>query len=181
MSAKPVVNVKPNKLSSGFTEAIEFCRELSRNTGDSDLDMSEVRFVSPSFLLPAMVYLQNLPYWPNMTNIGTYLSVVSFQNGGVDSSRFLRSSAFKSYMESYASKSFIPIIKFPTDLSGSDTRNAILDCIDNILGRQVKFGNNVRQALKYIIGEAVDNIVEHANSKFGYIVAQFLNFSVGVM
>lgn len=104
-----------------------------------------------------------------MTNIGTYLSVVSFQNGGIDSSRFLRSSAFKSYMESYASKSFIPIIKFPTDLSGSDTRNAILDCIDNILGRQVKFGNNVRQALKYIIGEAVDNIVEHANSKFGYI------------
>lgn len=88
MSPKPVVNVKPNKLSSGFTEAIEFCRELSRNTGDSDLDMSEVRFVSPSFLLPAMVYLQNLPYWPNMTNIGTYLSVVSFQNGGVDSSRF---------------------------------------------------------------------------------------------
>lgn len=172
MSPKPVVNVKPNKLSSGFTEAIEFCRELSRYTGDSDLDMSEVRFVSPSFLLPAMVYLQNLPYWPNMTNIGTYLSVVSFQNGGVDSSRFLRSSAFKSYMESYASKSFIPIIKFPTDLSGSDTRNAILDCIDNILGRQVKFGNNVRQALKYIIGEAVDNIVEHANSKFGYIVAQ---------
>ena len=79
MSPKPVVNVKPNKLSSGFTEAIEFCRELSRNTGDSDLDMSEVRFVSPSFLLPAMVYLQNLPYWPNMTNIGTYLSVVSFQ------------------------------------------------------------------------------------------------------
>lgn len=44
MSPKPVVNVKPNKLSSGFTEAIEFCRELSRNTGDSDLDMSEVRF-----------------------------------------------------------------------------------------------------------------------------------------
>lgn len=26
--------------------------------------------------------------------------------------------------------------------------------------------------MKYIIGEAVDNIVEHANSKFGYIVAQ---------
>ena len=38
--------------------------------------------------------------------------------------------------------------------------------------RQVVFGDNVRQALKYIIGEAVDNIVEHAHSEVGYIVAQ---------
>ena len=99
-----------------------------------------------------------------MVNAGTYLSLVAFPVGGVDAAGFSRSALVKSYVGRYATKTYIPIVKFPTDMSGSDKRNAILESIDGILGRQVVCGDNVRQALKYILGEAVDNIVEHAHS-----------------
>jgi|UniRef100_UPI00402624F7 anti-sigma regulatory factor (Ser/Thr protein kinase) len=172
MVIRPIINVRSDKLSHGFTEAVKLCRELSSDKTGVILDLAEVHFVSPSFLLPVIVYMHQLGFPINMINIGTYLSTVSFSDGGIDAASFARSSAFKSYMESYSSKSYIPIIKFPTDLDGSDKRNTILQCIDNILSRQVPFANNVILALKYVIGEVVDNIIEHACSEFGYIMAQ---------
>ena len=171
MSLKPVVNVESSKLSHGFIEAVKFCRAVSL-TSESELDLSRVNFVSPSFLLQFIVYVKQWRSHFEMVNAGTYLSLVAFPVGGVDAAGFSRNALFKSYMERYATKTYIPIVKFPTDMSGSDKRNAILESIDGILGRQVVFGDNVRQALKYIIGEAVDNIVEHAHSEVGYIVAQ---------
>lgn len=169
---RPIVNVQPDKLSHGFTEAVKFCKELTPDRKTLLLDLAEVHFVSPSFLLPVTIYIHQLGFPISMINVGTYLSTVSFSDSGVDAAAFTRSSAFKSYMEPYSSKSYIPIIKFPTDNEGSDKRNMILECIDNILCRQVPFGDNVKQALKYVIGEAVDNITEHACSEFGYIMAQ---------
>ena len=172
MRIKPEINVKSDKLSHGFTEAVKLCAGLESAKNEITIDLSDARFVTPSFLLPVIVYIHQLRWSVNMTNARTYLSAIHFPEGGVNAATFTRTAAFKSYMESYSTRSYIPIIKFPTDLQGNDKRNAILECIDNIIGRQVLFGSNVRQALKYIIGEAVDNIVEHACSEFGYIVTQ---------
>ena len=83
MSLKPVVNVESSKLSHGFIEAVKFCRAESL-TSESELDLSRVNFVSPSFLLPVIVYVKQWRSHFEMVNAGTYLSLVAFPVGGVD-------------------------------------------------------------------------------------------------
>lgn len=84
MVIRPIINVRSDKLSHGFTEAVKLCRELSSDKTGVILDLAEVHFVSPSFLLPVIVYMHQLGFPINMINIGTYLSTVSFSDGGID-------------------------------------------------------------------------------------------------
>lgn len=97
MSLNPVVNVESSKLSHGFIEAVKFCRAVSL-TSESELDLSRVNFVSPSFLLPVIVYVKQWRSHFEMVNAGTYLSLVAFPVGGVDAAGFSRNALFKSYM-----------------------------------------------------------------------------------
>ncbi len=117
------------------------------------------------------MFLESLDYKPGFTGASSYIDTVRFTSGGVNASP-MRDSEFKAFMSGFARKTYIPIVKFPTALNGSDKRDAILCSVLSILNGQNGFGDNVKNGLHYIIGESVDNMVEHSHSKYGYIVAQ---------
>ncbi len=171
MKISPTINVRTDKLSGGFLSAVEFCKELMPAVDGDRVSLSNVRFVTPSFLLPSLVFIEKMDRKPEFTDASSYLNAMSFCSGGIDASS-MRDSEFKGFISGFAGGSYIPIIKFPTDLNGLDKRDAILSSVHSILVRQSKFGHNVENGLRYIIGESVDNIVEHSRSKYGYITAQ---------
>lgn len=167
---RPVVNVRDDKLSRGFLSAVEFCHELS-GVESLEVDLSGVGFVTPAFLLPALIHIETLEARPRLVGAGSYLNTVHFVDGGIDSS-VMRDSEFKALMMSLSGNTYIPVIKFPTEESGTDKREAILASLLTILKNQGGFDSNVEIGLRYIIGETIDNIVEHAHSPFGYFAAQ---------
>ncbi len=158
------------RLSDGFLAAVEFCREISI-AREKCVSLAGVGFVTPSFLLPALVFLEKDGEMPGFTGSSSYLDTVRFTSGGVDAAP-MRDSEFKGFITGFALKTYIPIVKFPTGVDGTDKRDAILSSVLSILNGQSRFGGNVENGLRYIIGESVDNIVEHSQSKYGYIVAQ---------
>lgn len=167
---RPVVNVRDDKLSRGFLSAVEFCHELS-GVESLEVDLSGVGFVTPAFLLPALIHIEALEARPRLVGAGSYLNTVHFADGGIDSS-VMRDSEFKALMMSLSGNTYIPVIKFPTEESGTDKREAILASLLAILKNQGGFDSNVEIGLRYVIGETIDNIVEHAHSPFGYFAAQ---------
>lgn len=170
MVTMPVINVMDDKLSRGFLSAVEFCHEIS-SAEDARVSLASVGFVTPAFLLPSLVFMEKMSRKPVLSDAGSYLNTVHFADGGVDASS-MRDSEFKVYMAALMRGTYIPVIKFPTDIHGTDKRDSILSSIHAILSRQGKFGSNVDNGLRYIIGESVDNIVEHSHSPYGYITAQ---------
>lgn len=170
MKAKEPLGARDGRLSDGFLSAVVFCRKIAR-TFAGCVSLADVGFVTPSFLLPAIVFLESLNHKPTLTGASSYIDTVRFTSGGVDGAQ-MRDSEFRVYISGFARKTYIPIVKFPTALCGSDKRDAILASVLSILNGQSGFGNNVKNGLRYIIGESVDNIVEHSHSNYGYIVAQ---------
>lgn len=170
MTIRPIINVRDDKLSRGFLSAVKFCHEISVSE-DQDISLSGISFVMPSFLLPALVFLESIEPKPIFSATNSYLSTVHFTDGGINAS-IMRASEFKILMAKFSGNSYIPVIKFPTDIAGTDKRDAILSAIQSILSAQGCFGDNVENGLRYIIGETIDNIVEHAHSPYGYITAQ---------
>ena len=167
---RPIVNVRDDKLSRGFLSAVEFCHELL-DVDSREVDLSRVGFVTPAFLLPTLIFIETMGAQPKLIGARSYLNTVHFVDGGIESS-VMRDSEFKALMMSLAANTYIPVIKFPTDDTGTDKREAILASVLAILKNQGGFGDNVEIGLRYIIGETIDNIVEHAHSPFGYFAAQ---------
>lgn len=170
MNIQPKINVGSDKLSGGFLSAVEFCNELA-TAGNAYVSLSDVGFVTPSFLLPSLIYIEGLENKPEFINASPYLNAMSFCSGGIDAS-LMRDTEFRGLILGFGRGNYIPIVKFPTDLDGKDRRDTILNSVLSILSRQSKLERNVENGLRYIIAESVDNIVEHAHSRYGYITAQ---------
>lgn len=170
MTAYPTISVDDDKLSRGFLSAVRFCAEVALNE-DNNVDLSNVGFVTPTFLLPVRVYLDKRPAEIKWMNVNSYLTTMLFNDGGIDAS-VMRNTEFRTLMEKYIDKRYIPIIRFPTQEEGSDKRDVILSTIHAILNKQCGFAANVDVGLRYVIGEIADNIIEHSHSPYGYITTQ---------
>lgn len=84
----------------------------------------------------------------------------------------MRKSEFIAIMEKYSHKTYIPIVSFPATKDSDDEKDAILSTVESIIVRQLGLTSNVSIGLKYMLGESIDNIIQHANSERGYIFAQ---------
>ena len=82
-----------------------------------------------------------------------------------------RKSEFIAIMESYAKRTYVPVISFPAERNNDD-KEEILTVVENLIIRQSNIMANVARGLKYIISETIDNITEHSDSDRGYICAQ---------
>lgn len=83
----------------------------------------------------------------------------------------MRKSEFIALMAKYEKKTYIPIVCFPTS-NETDSKDGILRVIESLIINQAKIPSNVAQGFKYMVSEIIDNIVEHSDSKNGYIFAQ---------
>lgn len=172
MIIKRQINVQPEKLSSGLSAALGLCDMLMRNPDEDDvLDFSMTKFVTPTFVLPLLVYIKKLTKDVTLDNLNGYMKCLCFDSLGIDSGT-MRKSEFSAFMERFSNKRYIPLISFPSTKDRLDDKDSIMSTIESIIERQSKLDKNIVTGIKYMLAEIVDNITEHSNSPTGYIVAQ---------
>lgn len=145
---------KSNSLNHQLVSLIQL-RDLCQNNPNSKLDFRNISFIYPPLILPLSIYIQQYNLIPiNLSpEIQSYLNTIGFNH----------------IHQKYPSKtkSYLPIIKFSTNNSqlASKYRALLVEFIDNK-------SNTAKTNISYLIEEALDNIAQHSQSEFGYMLAQ---------
>lgn len=75
-------NVDNGRFLSGLNEALRIISQIEDSQEDDIvIDFCDVRFVSPLFVLPLMVYLNRIDKRVQMSNLSSYLRTVNFGEG----------------------------------------------------------------------------------------------------
>ncbi|MBC5623551.1 MULTISPECIES: hypothetical protein [Butyricimonas] len=165
------INIQDEKLSNGLQEVLVIMDQIQNSTDTKHIiDFSHTTFVSPTFVLPLMLFVKSSDKEIHFMNITPYMNLLHFGDGF--SPDQIRKTEFTARMEEYTRKTYIPIINFPATDSHEDDKNNILSTIEFIITKQLNLTPNIITGLKYMIGEIVDNITEHSHSERGYIFAQ---------
>lgn len=129
-------------------------------------------FFHPFFIAPLSIYCDTFECRTrNINLIGglqTYLDTVFFE-----SPRIIRSASdVENIIRTYGGKTYTPICKFLTD---SADRDLIESRIQDLIEIQTKASGQAKVPLSYLFSELITNIVEHSQSKYGYIYSQYLS------
>lgn len=171
MEIQVIANIG-DRFLQGLQEVLRIIDLINRsNDHENVIVFQNSVFVTPLFILPLLVYVNGCKKVISFKYSNNYLDTIRFRSGGLKSEE-LESLAFHDLMEKCSLKTYIPIISFPTNLKFTKERNEILSTIENLLSRQVHAKPNVSAGLKYLIGEIIDNIIEHSDSVRGYIFSQ---------
>ena len=133
------------------------------------LDLSGIHTPSPVLTLPLLILLastgEELTYVLSDVLKAAHL-------GNEIKADDMRLSAFKAQMQAYSQTNYLPIVAFPATKAKEDEKDSIQSVVENILIQQIGSVGNISLGLRYIIGECIDNITQHAKSEYGYIAAQ---------
>lgn len=144
-------------------------------TGDSlIIDLRRLTFVHSFLILPICALLRKSPfvdctieYQFNHTT-DSYLSTILFPSGF----NALTFQNWGDYLLKFQTKTYLPICQIPAELKDIQVRESLLTVFENILLRQLNISGQMVSVLKYLIGEAMDNIVDHADAPNGWIMVQ---------
>lgn len=165
------INVSDNRLLDGLIPVIKIIAEIEHSRDkDIIIDFSRTKFISPLFALSLLIYISKSNRQISLKNVKGYFELIDFHQGGIKSDK-IRQTEFLAMLESYAFKTYIPIIDFPAN-QNTDAKEAVSTIVENIIIRQLNIQHNVANGLKYIVEETLDNISEHSDSERGYIFAQ---------
>lgn len=171
MDIKLKAHIANERISDGLLEAMNAINQINEASDEKiTLDFSEVDFVTPLYILPLVVFLNGCSKDITITNVSEYLQTIGFTYGMQPDK--MRKSEFIAIIEKYSRKTYIPIVSFPTTRDSDDEKDAILSTVESIIERQLGLTSNIAIGLKYMLGESIDNIIQHANSEHGYIFAQ---------
>lgn len=171
MDIKLKAHIANERISDGLLEAMNAINQINETSDEKiTLDFSDVGFVTPLYVLPLVVFLNGCSKDITITNVSEYLQTIGFTNGMQPDK--MRKSEFLAIIEKYSRKTYIPIVSFPTTRDSDDEKDAILSTVESIIERQLGLTSNIAIGLKYMLGESIDNIIQHANSERGYIFAQ---------
>lgn len=171
MNIKLKVNIKDDRMSDGLLAAIDTIHLINEATDENiTLDFSDVKFITSLYVLPLVVFLNSCNKNITIVNMNEYLQTIGFAKGMCPDK--MRKSEFIAIMEKYSQKTYIPIVSFPATKDSDDKKDAILSTVESIIMRQLNLDSNISTGLKYMLGESIDNIIQHAQSERGYIFAQ---------
>jgi hypothetical protein len=182
----------PQKIKIPIRTHEEFGHSISKllriitqihNSGEQEieLDFTEARMLNPFFLgglACSLKYFLStgkkviLNHNQN-SNISSYLETIHFPDCLLPEKG--TESAFFKKLETYAGKTYIPLIAFPTgsnDYHGT-IREKVLNAVSELLKTQLNFKEKERQPLSYFIDELTHNVNDHSASPYGYLFAQF--------
>lgn len=112
MLIKRYINVQDDKLSDGLQEVFLIMNEVENSKDSEDtIDFSDTRFVSPTFLLPLMIYANGNKKAIRFSNITPFMQHLYFDEGLISDQ--MRNTEFIAKMEGYTRKTYTPIINFP--------------------------------------------------------------------
>lgn len=161
-----------NKFLQGLQEVLNVIYRINQSDDNEDVIIFQDNvFVTPLFILPLLVYVNSCKKRIIYRYANKYLDTIRFGSGGLKPEE-LGLKVFHDLMEDYSFKTYIPIINFPTEFKFTSERNEILSAIEGLISRQVQAQTNIIAGLKYLIEESVDNIIEHSDSKRGFIFSQ---------
>jgi hypothetical protein len=138
------------------------------------IDLKKVLFVHPFFILPLCALCANEKekgkklYFQLSNKIEPYLNTIHFPTGfDVNTTENWENKLLK-----FSSKTCLPVCKIPASAKHTGIREQLLTTFENILIQQANLKGQIITAVKYLISEAMDNIVEHAEAKNGWIMVQ---------
>lgn len=169
------INVSENigeKFLQGLEVVLRLIDQINQSEDEEDILIFQNNiFVTPIFILPLLVYVSGSQKRIRYQFTNSYLDTIQFGSGGIRPEE-LEFSKLHHLLDTHSFKTYIPIINFPTDQKYTRERNEILSTVENLLSNQIRLKPNITAGLKYLIEESVDNIIEHSDSKRGYIFGQ---------
>jgi len=168
----------PRRIAENFGDGLDklfvFMEQIRQVPPEEEvcIDMQECVLLTPFFLLPFFLLLKKESERRVLT-IQTTEGDYNFRGHLKDIFFFPPFDGFKpekyttndytSLLETYAGKTYIPIISFPASRMENVTeiRDSLLGCVNNILVRQLNLSGAYRTGVMYLIDEAINNIVDH--------------------
>lgn len=136
------------------------------------IDLSNVLFVHPLFILPLCAFCAKEKgkkiHFKLSKNIESYLVTINFPSG-FDA---IANENWEKDLLKFSTRTYLPVCKIPANTKHTNIREQLLTTFENILIHQANIKGQMITAVKYLISEAMDNIIEHAESKNGWIMVQ---------
>lgn len=138
------------------------------------LDLRNLAFVRPFLILPLCAILRESPFSDCKIDYQfngateSYLNTILFP-GGFNA---LTDTDWNDYLSKFQAKSYLPICQIPAEVKDTQVRESLLTVFENILLRQLNISGQMITVFKYLIGEAMDNIVDHSGVQNGWIMVQ---------
>ncbi len=171
-----IKNPGNDNMGSSLGSLLDALEQLSNvNSGDElVIDLSRLSFVHPLVILPicsliSKAKLNNIEIEYKFCNATeSYLDTILFPNGF----NALINEDWNNYLLRFQTKTYLPICQIPIEGRNTLIREQLLTVFENILLHQLQITGQMISVIKYLISEAMDNIVDHANVTNGWIMVQ---------
>ena len=164
---------KDDTLGSSILKLLEVLRQLDNvQLGDTIvIDITKISFATPVLILPLssiIANLQNSGHDVTIQGGSSYLQTVLFPNGfnALDRENWADS------LNYYRTGTYLPICQIPAGESETGIRDRLLTVFGSIMLQQLNITGQLLTAIRYLISETMDNIVEHARVSNGWIMVQ---------
>ena len=170
-----------NSFGGQIRGIIDFLIYINRNETIRHfiLDFNNLRFVQPLFIL-ALAGLGDILLRKGITfeinepktkGCLDYLSKIHFPYG-IQPDRL---ASWLDVLKAYEQKRYLPIVNFPADRSEINTSltNNLLSQINQIVKGNLSLDTEYENAVKYLLSEITDNIIEHSGNERGWLMVQY--------
>jgi len=175
MSVKEIIvsNPRSDNMGDSFRVLLEVLEKMETIEADDNIiiDLTRLKFVHPFLTLPLCALITN---YDNRIEIkysratGGYLETIKFPFGF----NALSAENWNEYLLNFRDKTYLPICQIPVSANATLIREELLTTFENIALHQLKITGQMISVIKYLISEAIDNIVDHANVFNGWIMIQ---------
>ncbi len=154
---------------NGLEEAVKVIAQIEQSSDEEiSLCFGEGVFVTPLFMSAVLIKLLSVNKKVFIT-ANNYLSTVHFGSYGLhlDSPE-----AISDCFRAFEKKTYLPILCFSTKRADGQNSANLGSSVAKFLRKRASLPVETHTAISYLISETIDNILEHACSKCGYISCQ---------
>lgn len=160
-------------MGSSITKLLDVLGQLeSVLPGDSVvIDISRFSFATPLLVLPLSSLIANLQRSGHQVSIkggSSYLDRVLFPDGF----NAIGSLDWADTLNYYRERTYLPICQIPSGAGNTHISDRLLTVFEEIMRHQLNITGQLLTAISYLIGESMDNIVDHAGVDNGWIMVQ---------
>jgi anti-sigma regulatory factor (Ser/Thr protein kinase) len=171
-----ISNPGNDEMGASFRSLLEALEQIGEVQPEDELfiDLHRLSFVHPFLILPVCSFISK--FKQNNVTLGirygaatrSYLETVLFPEGF----NAMNTSDWNRQLFNFQNKTYLPICQIPVARGTTEIREQLLTTFENILLHQLKLTGQMVSVVKYLISEAMDNIVDHANVSNGWIMVQ---------
>jgi len=174
MERQIIVTQPPDdNMGSSINKLLEVLRQLnSVQPCDSIIiDITNINFAHPFLFLPLTSLISKLRDNGHLISIQgsmSYLKTILFPDGFIAKGKI----DWADFLNYYRNRTYMRICQIPSSTQDTGIRESLLTVFSDIMRHQLNITGQLRTAISYLISEAMDNIVDHANVHNGWIMVQ---------